>query len=79
MNSHIDESSAGVDHATDEAALALKRSRDDQCTAQTIDHALRLMGKSDAYHAALLLRARGVPLDLTLRVLLQPGQRRTAP
>lgn len=79
MKPHSEEPSAGLLPVADLSALTLKRSRDDQDTAQTIEHALRLLGQFDAYHAALMLRARGIPLDLSLRVLLRPGQRRAGP
>lgn len=79
MKPHIEEAASEVPPVADLSAFTRRRSRDDQATAQTIDHALRLLGQSDAYHAALMLRARGIPLDLTLRVLLRPGQRRAGP
>jgi hypothetical protein len=53
--------------------------RNDRITAMFIDAVLDACGQHDIARAARLLREDGVPLDVALRVLTRPVQRRHDP
>lgn len=57
--------------------IPLMRWRRDADTAQMLEFALGIQQYCGTYLSALSLYAKGIPIDVALRVLLQPEQRRS--
>lgn len=65
-----------IDTTVTEAPAALRVPRTDHASAQLIDRSLGVQACYGTLNAAKLLNAKGIPINVALRVLLRSGRHR---